>query len=379
MKVQLHKFLLLIIVFGLFNCNKSKLPNEANDSPVFFLKGDLDGSPLNLEAGNSGYLMKTSYQWDTTNVCIFKSDLSQQACNGVCNGYAVTLLMNDSKTSIINSKVNLNTVLRPGDYLFNDMDLPAMYYRINLMPSHSKLSSEKYTWRIQNASGSYFKDEYTTSEIIPSNTVYSITLTYDNGQGCTASHLNVFKASNRLQASIKASRISLPSLANYDFYCDVIGTPPFNYFWDFGDGTTSNLAKPNHSFQPVLNGKACVKLMLVDAAKDTCITYYQAQTSLDPSCDANYTSTLTPLINTKAFSTITLLIKDSKGITYSTKDVVQPSSSYFQVTEIADYLQNTEGLPTKKIKAFVNCVLINGNKQIHLNNAEVCLALAYSN
>ncbi len=371
--------MLPIFACVLFNCNKSKLPNNANDSPVFFLKGDLDGTPLTLEAGNNGYFMKTNYQWDTTNVCIFKSDLSQQACNGACKGYAATLLMNDSKTSIVNSNVNLNTVLRPGDYLFNDLDLPAMYYRINLMPTHTKLASEKYTWRIQNASGSFFKDEYTTSEIIASNTVYSITLNFDNGQGCTASHLNVYKASNRLQASIKATRTSLQSMANYDFYCDVIGTPPFNYFWDFGDGTSSNLARPNHSFQAVLNGKSCVKLMLVDAAKDTCITYYQAQTSVDPSCDANFTSTITPLPNTKAFSTITLLVKDPNGIVYSTRDVIQPSSSYFQITEISDYRHNAEGLPTKKIKAFVNCVLSNGNKQINLNNAEVCLALAYSN
>ena len=364
---------------GVSACSKKKLPAEPNQDPVFYLKGDIDGKAINFEAGNLNYFMKTSFDWDTTNVCVFKGDLSEQSCNKGCAGYGIKFFLNDSKITTPNTGANLGSVLRIGEYIFNDKDLPSMYYRITLNPLSSNMGQETFNWIVEGSNVFATSNKYCLTTILNASNVYSITLGYDNGIGCGSSHQNVFAAGNPLQTTVVGKRnLTLPG-AVYDFSCQATGMPPYQYFWDFGDGTVSNVSNPNHSFAVVLNGRTKIKLRLIDANKDTCLSYYQVQNSGDPTCDANFTSSFTPIPNYKAFSSITLIVTDPNGIVYTSKDVIQPATSSFQVIEVADYLENETNHPTKRLKAKVNCILVNGNKQIKLSNAELSIALAYPN
>ena len=377
-----HKniFLSIFIALTFITCSKKKLPAEASQDPVFYLKGDLDGQPITLEAGNENYVMNTTYYWDTTNVCLFKSELKKQACDTLCNAYTLTVILNDSKVSVPQSNVNLDNVLQVGKYAFYDTDFPSMYYRVNFIPKVVKSSSEIYNWTIENILESPRNiNKYCPWVTLNAGQTYSVTLNFENSNSCQSTHQEVFRVGHNLQANINANRDYNVPGAVYDFSCQLTGTAPYQYYWDFGDGTSSTQANPNHNYQIMLNGRSRVALRVIDAKNDTCFSHYQVQISADPSCDANFTASFTPLPNTRAYSSITILLRDPSGHLYSTKNIAQPASSTFEITNINDYIKNAENHPTKRIVAKVNCVLSDGTKQIILSNAEISIALAFSN
>ncbi len=380
MKKIIYTFFLLPVLLLTFSCNKKPLPAEANQEPVFYLKGELDGAPFTLEAGNDNYVMQSNFYWDTTNVCLFKSELKKQGCDTNCRAYGLTVIVNDYTVSSPGSKVNLDNSVRMGVYPFNDKDLPSMYYKVNLIPKIVKSSTELYSWTIENGRDNpTVVNKYCPWVTMTAGLNYSVTLNFDNNNGCSSSHQDIYKVGHSLQANISAYRnYSIPG-AIYDFSCQLSGTPPYQYLWDFGDGSQSTSPNPNHSYQVILNGRNRVTLRVIDAKKDTAIRYYQVQISADPSCDANFTTTFTPIPNTKAFKTITILLTDPSGHVYSSKMTIQPESSLFEVLSINDYIENANHYPTKRIKALLNCVLSDGVKEIKLSNAEISMAFAYSN
>ncbi|MEI6019558.1 MAG: PKD domain-containing protein [Bacteroidota bacterium] len=377
--MKINTLIVMLSIVLAISCNKKKLPAEASQEPVFYLKGELDGNPINLEAGNSNYVMHAFNAWDTTGVCLFKSELKKQNCDSSCNAYALTLIINDYTVTTPNSNIKLDNALRIGEYNFNDKDLPSMYYKVNLIPKIVKSSSELYTWTIENGhDGPTVVNKYCPWVTMTAGQNYSVTLNFDNNNGCSSSHQNIYSVGHFLQTNVIANRnYSIPG-AIYDFSCQSSGTAPYQYLWDFGDGSTSTLQNPNHSYQVILNGRSRVKLRVVDAKYDTCISYYQVQISADPSCDANFTTTFTPVPNNKAFGTLTILLSDQNGHVYSSKLLAQPESSKFEILAISDYLMNSDNHPTKKIKAKLNCVLSDGQNQIVLSNAEITMALAYT-
>jgi len=375
-----HIVLLIIVLSAIVSCNKKNLPAEPNAPVVFYLKGDIDNQPIILEAGNSNYYLNTSFFWDTNQVCRFKSDLYDRSCSSSCKGYAVSIILNDSKISLKDSKVNLDIALRTGMYLFNEKDLPSTHYLVDLTPETPNGANETFNWTVQNQfSAPLTSNLYCPAFTLDANKVYNISLNYDDGNACNAVHQNIYKLGAPVQTTISATRnLSAPG-ATYDFSCQITGKAPFQYLWNFGDGNNSNLPNPSHQYQVILNGRSTVTLQVVDANSDTCKSYHQVQTSGDPSCDANFVASLKPLPDTKAFNTITIIITDPNGKVYSTKNLNQPSSSFFEITEINDYIKNAENLPTKRMRANLNCVLSDGVNQIKLTNAQVSMAFAYSN
>jgi hypothetical protein len=370
-------FLLTALLFSA--CNKKKLPSEASQDPVFYFAGELDGEAIKFEAGNDKYIMQANYHWDTTNVCLFTCDLKKQACDSTCHAYAIRVIFNDYTVTAPGSKVNLDNTISVGEYAFNDRDLPSMYYQVGFTPKVVKSASEIYNWTFENGTESpLISSKYCPWLTITAGLTYSVTLNFDNNNGCSSIHQNLYRVGHSLQANIAANRNASAPGAAYDFSCQLTGTGPYKYLWDFGDGTSSISPNPYHSYQVMLNGRSRVALRVIDAKNDTCMSYYQVQISADPSCDANFTSTFTPIPNTKAFKTITVVLTDNEGNVYSSKLVAQPESSKFEITSISDYLENTDKHPTKRIKAKFDCVLSNGSKQVHLTNTEVSLAIAYS-
>ncbi len=380
MKFKKHIVLLICAFITIVSCNKKSLPSEPNAPVVFYLKGDIDNQPVVLEAGNSNYYLNTSFFWDTNQVCRFKSDLYDRSCAGSCKGYAATIILNDSKISLSNSRVNLDAVLKTGMYLFNEKDLPSTHYLMDLAPEISNSPNETFDWTIENhLSTTITSKEYCPAIVLNANQVYNVALNFHNGNSCNAIHLNTYKIGAPVQTTIAAIRNLGAPGATYDFSCQTTGKAPFQYLWNFGNGISSNLPNPSHAYQIILNGRSTVTLQVVDANNDTCKSYYQVQTSGDPSCDANFKASFKALPDTKAFSTITIMITDPSGRVYSSKNVNQPNTSFFEITEVNDYIKNAENLPTKRMLANLNCVLSDGVNQIKLTNTQVSMAFAYSN
>jgi hypothetical protein len=363
-------FIVLVLIFS--SCKKEPLPVNETKQPEFYFNAEINGASTSVKAGDENYFMHASHYFDTNNVYVLKAELSQNKCQTSC-GYALTLLINDSKTSAPGSSLNVSEALHNGKYIFNDAGLPPLYYEVLLKPVRNESPSENYRWQIK---GQQF-DSYTANVIVKTGERFVTSLNFQDSEGtCSASHQNQFVAGKRLQANITVQKEATPEVLMYSFSPVVSGLPPYRYQWQFGDGnSTSESENPFHTYQN--QGFYTAKLTVIDSRNDTCISQYQIPAFEDPRCEANFTAKFNPIPNSRAFSAITVLLTDPNGKVFSSKTLVQPESSNFEVLEVADYQMNDSNEPTKKIKVRFNCVLQNGAEQIKISNAEAVMAISY--
>ncbi len=101
-----------------------------------------------------------------------------------------------------------------------------------------------------------FWDGNTSSEKNPTHTYnqpgeYEVTVTVSNWDWVKKIDLIVIVPENNFQLEADAKIISQNLITNnYKFGAEIISWEwPFEYLWDFGDGTTSTQKNPNHTFQ----------------------------------------------------------------------------------------------------------------------------------
>ncbi len=362
----------LALLGMVYSCEKKPLPEAENNEPEFYVDALINGERTYLGAGEDGYFMNSSFYLDTNQVYVLKADLSQTTCTGTC-GYALSILINDKKTSAASDPLEINRALHTGSYIFNDPELPPLYYLAVLKPLHSQSNTETHRWQLNGAE----VESYTASTILEAGQMFSPTLYYEDAEGtCSANLSKHYKVGSTLQSEIEVQKEGQPDVLMYSFSASHGGKAPFRYTWDFGDGSSeNNSAQPFHTYHT--QGFYTAKLTLTDAIGDTCVSFYQIPAFIDPRCEANFTSVFNPLPNTKAYSAITVNLKHPDGRVFSSKTYSQAGSGAFEILEISDYKVNSNNEPTKKIKIRFNCTVQNGTDQITIENAEAVLAVSY--
>lgn len=363
------------ILMTLWSCKKNALPTEETTQPEFYFNGEINGSPLSFSAGNDNYFMKSAYYQDSaTHVYVYKAALTQTACTSC--GYAISILINDTKVSAPSATMNVDNALKVGSYIYNDDNLEPLFYKASFVPQKNKEDGATYEWTIGD---SVFSDTYKiTDRILDANNLYNVTFKYSDASGsCSSALLNSFIPGSSLKTAIKATKIHAQSPFVYNFTNATTSKwAPVSYLWDFGDTESSSLANPGHTYKSL--GKKLVKLRVIDAKQDTCIAYYHVDVEdSNPPCEANYSASFSPIPNVFGFSSITILITDPSGKVYSSKGFAQPDNSKFEIENINTYSLNERNEPTKKVKVRFNCALKNGNDQLTINNAEAVIAISY--
>ncbi|MDI1353558.1 MAG: PKD domain-containing protein [bacterium] len=369
------KILYSTILFALLAtaCKKTPLPEEAPAEPVFLLSGKLDGTDLNFQAGNINYYMNASYFQDASNLYIFKGELKQN-CTSAC-GYGLTVLINDYKVSEPNGPMNIDSAIHKGAYrLFNESIYPTQQ-EVNFVPVNELSGDVSYSWSIVNGTSTITAPfTYTLSKTLDIGKTYSVTLTYEeNGGTCNATHTNVFRVGNAFQTTITAQKDLTPLTLKFAAKTNTTGT--FTYLWEFGDGATSSQSMPSHTYGN--EGPFIAKLSMVNAANDSCVSYYQVNAGPNPSCQANFNALFLPLQTIQITRSITILLTDSTGTTYSSAKAMQPTGTHVEITDVGEYKTNNYGQPTKVVSLNFDCVLKNGNVSKLLKGGHAVIAVAY--
>jgi hypothetical protein len=356
----------------LYACEKKPLPEQLeNNKPEFYLDALVAGEKVYLGAGEENYFMYSSYYHDTNQVFVLKADLRQSNCNTNC-GYALTVLINDSKTSAANELIDINTALQTRPYVYNDNLLPPLLYQAVLKPLRNESSAENYRWVLNG----HEINSYTASTVVESGKYFNPALYFEDAEGCNASHGKQYRVGNPLQTIIEVQKEGMPDVLMYSFSATTKGAPPYHYTWQFGDGTSSSSSEyPFHTYKS--QGFFIAKLTQTDANRDTCVSFYQVPAFIDPKCEANFTTSFTPIPNTKGFSAITVLLTHPDGRVFSSQELSQSSEDNFEILEILDYQVNSNNNLTKKIKIRFNCTVKNGADQLKIRNAEAVLAVSY--
>jgi len=355
------------------SCRKKETPVEVKEDPVFYFTGSIDGSAVSLKAGENDYYMYSSYGQDANNVYYFVGDLKQTNCTSCKN--AIRFRINDYKVSAVNAPVVIDSSLVLQSY---PLQLPGgsqSSYTINFKSytaSNTGSSVLTYDWD--------FGDGTTSADPNPVHTYtssgnYSVCLkvTFSGGSNNSTTCRTV---------KIKNSSIgcSVNILGNASIFTGDAATltasfgvpsPSASYQWSTGETTSSIVVSPSSmkSYSVV----ACRPDMgCCDSSK---VTVFVNSSCCTADFD-DYVDTLQTL-NPYSLSNITVTWTDNAGVVYTSNNAQQPSSSYFQITSVQDYLKNQNNQPTKKLHLKFKCKVFNGANSRQIDNGDAVIAVSY--
>lgn len=349
-------------------CQKNKLPKlEEPETPVFYVKCDINNIPVSLQAGLDDYIMNSSYYKDENNLYVYKSELRKDNCLNGC-GYEVTILINNSAfSSDTSTKMNPDESLASGTYLFGNGSSAPLSYKGTFYPLNPA-SDASYTWTFDD--GVILSGPSVTRNLV-SDRKYTLAMNVNNSAtGCSIDHTNEFKTGKHLQTTIYAEKLTDKK---YKFRAIEGNKPPYKYTWRFSPSVSTNDPSPEYTFNSP--GYYTTTLTLVGADGDSCISKYM----IPPpgQCEANYVSKIEPVQNNSALSAITLLVKDQKGQVFSSANSPQLSGSKFQILSAEEYDVNGNNERTRKIKISFSCTIRDGANTLTVTNGEAVIAVAY--
>ncbi len=365
MKLVLHSLIVVGILFS--SCRKKDFPETISD-PVgtFYFTGTIDGSPVALKAGLNNYYMYSGYTGADT-FYTYTADLKLKDCN-TCTS-ALQIKINDNKIHQPGEQYLLDSVLSIKTYPIRGYN----YYKVKFK-SNSNQSANSYRWEFGDGTSS---SEADPEHLFGSAGNYSVNLKINTDYGCQQYISNI----ERIFDSTSFCRISSTnpggSTKTIAFSTNFVNTA-FSFIWDFGDGHSSNLPQPSHTY--AIAGTYPVKVKVIRGAGDTIYARRNVATLTSPMpCLTNYNiASFTALSMPLLFSKATINWTDELGELYtSDSDFAQPGEAHFKIVSIEDFDKNEKGQPTKKIKVNFSCNVYNGSKVKRITNAEAVIGVAY--
>jgi PKD repeat protein len=369
------RLIILIILISIhFSCQKENLPESAiENAPIFSFIGNVNNNPIAIKAGIDDYYMFSSYIQDTNNVYNFIGNIKQSNCVGCPN--SISIQVNDFAVSAFEGSSFIDSALFIGFYDYVSGVTDSISYEVNFQ-SEFNLTASYYLWDFGDGTTSNLPNP---SHVYETKGEYNVCLTIGSNDiiPCTSSICNIQKIGlpgNACRTNISYTSYSLGS---FNFFQSTTGIGPFNYTWNFGDGTGSDLENPSHVYFGQNN--YMVSLFAVDANSDTAFANSNIIVSQDSTiCATNYSiGSITPIDNLLSLSNIIITWTGEDGIVYTSNNFQQPEESNFQILSIDDYQNNENNQKTKKIHIAFNCTVYSGSNAIEIENGEAIIAVAY--
>jgi hypothetical protein len=383
--VKIVTLCLLISLFTL-SCKKEHVATQNNASPVFSFTGLVGGIAMNLRAGLNNYYMYSSYSQDSAGgVYSYTGNLKEYNCNSNCPPSIEFIINNYHTLPLGASESNIGKSLATGYLGYLTPGGTPDSISLTFTPAaDTSVKVKSYTWDFGDG----------TKATINSSVLSSIKHTYSHAGSYNSSLLVTFNdntsktLSNPLQmgntnvslnCSITDSGITFMSSA-------LGGSGNYTYHWDFGDpasgGTndTANTLNAAHTFSDTNPHSVTLTVHdIINNIKDSSIAYAAAPNSTARSHVFSYsTSNLNLVPNSKGLANATIIYTDATGDQYTSNNVAQPDSSYFQITSVTNYQNNENNQSTKQLHVRFDCILFDytGNT-LAIKNGDAIIAVAY--
>lgn len=366
--------LLCVSIFSIISCEKD-FPAEENKTSVFKFTGIVNGSSININAGDDNYYMYSSHSQNPNGLYTFIGDLKKT--NTTFNSLKIELL--DDTTTSTGSPSFVNSSLIPANYTIQD-STGTNYTKfdvnfIAVQDSTPGLVVQSYNWNlgdgtIINGGPGIIFHTYKHPGI------YNACLTINYANGCSSNICNEVPLGNPNATYITNINSVVDTSGNQSFLVSTTGNP-VSYFWNFGDGTTSSAVSPIHNYTTPGIYKICLQITDTNTSIiNACANIRSANYTIG--CITNFAFLVpTSQSNPNKYSTAIITWTDNAGVVYSSKHVTQPSDSYFKILSVEDYNTNEKGETTKKIHAQFKCKLSNGSSSITITDGNAVFAISY--
>ncbi|MBK9285957.1 MAG: PKD domain-containing protein [Sphingobacteriaceae bacterium] len=362
--------LTLLIILLTNSCKKQVEPAVVNENPVFSFSAKINGGLTEYYSGKYNYYMYSSTNIDANNVKEFIGELKDKNCPTNCvNSLKIRIKDYRDLSSTI---TDIDTSLSVAYYSYASSTGEANTYSVIFVPQLFGGTAQNHTWSFSDGSSSNSTNPIKFLKIGKYNACVSIQST----SSCTSSLCNDFSI-GQTGSDLEASFSNSTPMGNVISFSaqPSLGTPPYTYNWNFGDGNTSTLANPSHTF--ISAGVYLVSLTISDS-KNTLSTYQNNVATQNPgTCLTKFSYQKTAISNPFNLSNVIVEWTNSNGDVYSSVGNSQPITSSFKIISVEEYLKNDNGKNTKKVWAKINCKLYNGTNTIDLENGEFVFAFAY--
>ncbi len=358
------------IALLLIGCQKRKYPVDdiqLGGEPIYF-NGTIDNQPVNLKIGSDGYYCYSSYVQGADSVYNFVASLKKFNCNPCPLSFQLEL--SDYRLRSPGSTVPADSVFRKGSRSFVSTLLKTKKVRF-VCRSNKTVSSLRWDF----ADGSSSVDSITTYEFRQPG-LQTLSLSVQSNEGCKSTVTNkVFVGAD---GGVFACEVNASLLQNNrsQFAASLVGgKAPFVYTWNFGDGITSSLESPIHDYQ--WSGSYPVKLQVKDADNHFCESNYIHVAGKDKSsCAANIFLSSAGIGNA-LLNAIRMQWIDQSNTIFRSDSAVQPTTSYFEVTDSQGYEPNERGESGRLLTMRFNILLSDGKRNIWIKSDNTAITVSY--
>lgn len=357
-------------LLGLSNCKPPDEPFDVTDTPVFALKGSIDGKPLQIVAGADDYYMYTDYKLDTADtVYTFSGRFAKANCTNC--GDIVEILISDADLYSGSPTVNMATALRNPIALSDPTVLLSKKYAVQLIAEDSGYISPQYHWDFGNGDTSVLKSP---TPVFNDTLKKNICLTITDGT-CTKVTCNEL-----VPFEVDKGDSVVPSF-DYIVNKTVVFknvSRGLSYLWDFGDGNTSVAYEPEHLYDNNGTYRVCVTVQTEVATHKYCRNVVVKDPSF--SCVANFAYSQPSVSGVPQTSTSKAVIRytTSNGQVYESDLKGQPAGAFFNLLSHKNYKRNELGEKTESLNITFKCRVFNTNgsdfKDIEITNGVIAVA-----
>ncbi len=369
MKKAIIYHFIVISAFWFVGCQTLEFPEPVNDQPKFYFKGNIDGQPIDWNAGNNNYYMFSKVEKDVqNNVSVFTGHLKEQSCNQnveCANSILLRVRNSDIGTPTANT-------LETGSREFVEAEVKDSFEVTYTSVSecrdkqevHWVINDQKYAGKTVTtvfAKGQNVKTKLTSEMQGVTIMVEQMTPIISNDERCLF-NISVKKVNRNYVIQVKPEKS-----------VDVKAT----WKWNQGTQVSSDvveLANPS--------GRITGELTLGDRCHATVAIL------LDPnklpenfrcSFALKYQLTrLKPHPNPTQRKRVEVIYFDQNAVAYSSRFALQDRSQLFKIEQVEDFINNDRDEKTKRVKFTLNCRLKNEkeNRVIAIENATGVFAVA---
>jgi|SRR6185437_7411577 len=346
-------------------CKKNDYSNSSTTTqPVFSFNGSVNGAPLSIQAGVNNYFLNTSYAKDNNGVYNFTGEFMTQGCSGTCPN-SLEVFFKDSSTTPSLTIAHVNTVIRNGYYSYSTpLGQPSGYYvqfqdfMNNAIVSYAWNFGDGQTGNTHNPVHYYYRPG-----------IYKASVTLNSGS-CASSDTNMVLV-GQCGGFYSAFSNSFSGLTT--MFANAIngGTPPYTYLWQYGDGNSSTQATPTYTYSAM--GVYHVTSSVTDATGFTNTQSINEATQGFSGCAGGFYENipLTPQPNPYNFNDVGVAWYDASGNLWTSESNKQHYNSFFKVTAVSDYMNNSNNQAVKMVTAQIKCELYNGADSIPISGTAI--------